>query len=152
MASAGSRRTSGKFLLLSGRWWFITHGSFTFQELEILLGNEHISFTTSKIGSLVDVNSSKYAKFPIVIIFRSLFRTWLGSNMAKIAAGLGHLEGSRNCFRNEWGQNSFGDSPFWIRYCIWEVWRICTYLWAPDRERGILSKHQEDRVWLASLV
>lgn len=29
------------------------------QELEILLGNEHISFTTSKIGSLVDVNGSK---------------------------------------------------------------------------------------------
>lgn len=29
------------------------------QELEIVLGNEHISFTTSKIGSLVDVNNSK---------------------------------------------------------------------------------------------
>ncbi|KAK8944459.1 hypothetical protein KSP39_PZI008050 [Platanthera zijinensis] len=29
------------------------------QELEIVTGNEHISFTTSKIGSLVDVQSSK---------------------------------------------------------------------------------------------
>ncbi len=29
------------------------------QELEIVIGDEHISFTTSKIGSLVDVNSSK---------------------------------------------------------------------------------------------
>ena len=30
-----------------------------FQELEIVIGDEHISFTTSKIGSLVDVNQSK---------------------------------------------------------------------------------------------
>ena len=29
------------------------------QELEIVIGDEHISFTTSKIGSLVDVNSSR---------------------------------------------------------------------------------------------
>jgi protein mago nashi len=29
------------------------------QELEIVMDNEHISFTTSKIGSLVDVQSSK---------------------------------------------------------------------------------------------
>lgn len=29
------------------------------QELEIVIGDEHISFTTSKIGSLVDVNQSK---------------------------------------------------------------------------------------------
>jgi len=29
------------------------------QELEIVMGNEHISFTTSKIGSLVDVQTSK---------------------------------------------------------------------------------------------
>lgn len=29
------------------------------QELEILIGNQHISFTTSKIGSLIDVNQSK---------------------------------------------------------------------------------------------
>jgi protein mago nashi len=28
------------------------------QELEIVMGNEHISFTTSKIGSLVDVQTS----------------------------------------------------------------------------------------------
>lgn len=28
------------------------------QELEIVMGNEHISFTTSKIGSLVDVQAS----------------------------------------------------------------------------------------------
>ena len=28
------------------------------QELEIVIGDEHISFTTSKIGSLVDVNQS----------------------------------------------------------------------------------------------
>jgi hypothetical protein len=28
-------------------------------ELEIVIGDEHISFTTSKIGSLVDVNQSK---------------------------------------------------------------------------------------------
>lgn len=30
-----------------------------FKELEILIGDEHISFTTSKTGSLVDVNQSK---------------------------------------------------------------------------------------------
>uniref|UniRef100_A0A8C5V183 Mago homolog B, exon junction complex subunit n=1 Tax=Microcebus murinus TaxID=30608 RepID=A0A8C5V183_MICMU len=30
-------------------WW----------ELEIVIGDEHISFTTSKIGSLIDVNQSK---------------------------------------------------------------------------------------------
>merc|ERR1712165_627639 len=29
------------------------------QELEIVMGDEHISFTTSKIGSLIDVNNSK---------------------------------------------------------------------------------------------
>lgn len=29
------------------------------QELEIVMGDTHISFTTSKIGSLVDVNQSK---------------------------------------------------------------------------------------------
>merc|ERR1712227_443956 len=29
------------------------------QELEVVIGDEHISFTTSKIGSLVDVNNSK---------------------------------------------------------------------------------------------
>nr|GFD55746.1 protein mago nashi homolog [Tanacetum cinerariifolium] len=27
------------------------------QELEIVMGNEHISFTTSKIGSLMDVQT-----------------------------------------------------------------------------------------------
>ncbi len=32
------------------------------QELEIVMGDEHISFSTSKIGSLVDVNQSKYEK------------------------------------------------------------------------------------------
>lgn len=30
------------------------------QELEIVMDNQHISFTTSKIGSLVDVNQCKY--------------------------------------------------------------------------------------------
>jgi protein mago nashi len=29
------------------------------QELEIILGDEHICFTTSKIGSLLDVSNSK---------------------------------------------------------------------------------------------
>jgi protein mago nashi len=29
------------------------------QELEVVLGDEHISFTTTKIGSLVDVEKSK---------------------------------------------------------------------------------------------
>ncbi|KAM0039071.1 putative Mago nashi protein [Helianthus debilis subsp. tardiflorus] len=29
------------------------------QELEIVMSNEHISFTTSKIGSLMDVQTSK---------------------------------------------------------------------------------------------
>ncbi|KAI8922907.1 mago nashi-like protein [Entophlyctis helioformis] len=32
------------------------------QELEIVLGDEHISFTTSKIGSLVDVQNSQDAE------------------------------------------------------------------------------------------
>jgi len=29
------------------------------QELEIVMGDEHISFTTAKIGSLIDVNNAK---------------------------------------------------------------------------------------------
>ncbi|XP_058287198.1 protein mago nashi homolog [Hylobates moloch] len=29
------------------------------QKLEIIIGDEHISFTTSKIGSLIDVSQSK---------------------------------------------------------------------------------------------
>lgn len=29
------------------------------QELEVVVGNEHISFTTAKIGSLLDVQNSK---------------------------------------------------------------------------------------------
>ena len=29
------------------------------QELEIVCGNEHISFTTSKIGSLIEINNCK---------------------------------------------------------------------------------------------
>jgi protein mago nashi len=29
------------------------------QELEIVLGEEHISFTTAKIGSLIDINNSR---------------------------------------------------------------------------------------------
>ncbi|KAG7228944.1 hypothetical protein INR49_008722 [Caranx melampygus] len=33
------------------------------QELEIVIGDEHISFTTSKIGSLIDVNQSKLRVF-----------------------------------------------------------------------------------------
>lgn len=39
----------------------IEYGNFPLylQELEIVIGDEHISFTTSKIGSLVDVNQSK---------------------------------------------------------------------------------------------
>uniref|UniRef100_A0A3Q0S8T9 Mago homolog, exon junction complex subunit n=1 Tax=Amphilophus citrinellus TaxID=61819 RepID=A0A3Q0S8T9_AMPCI len=32
---------------------------FSEAELEIVIGDEHISFTTSKIGSLIDVNQSK---------------------------------------------------------------------------------------------
>lgn len=33
--------------------------SVLYKELEIVIGDEHISFTTSKIGSLIDVNQSK---------------------------------------------------------------------------------------------
>ena len=32
------------------------------QELEILIGDEHISFTTSKIGSLLDINRKRFRK------------------------------------------------------------------------------------------
>eukprot|EP00070_Physeter_catodon_P039911 XP_028346805.1 protein mago nashi homolog 2 isoform X1 [Physeter catodon] len=32
------------------------------QELEIVIGDEHISFTTSKIGSLIDVNQSNHSR------------------------------------------------------------------------------------------
>ena len=32
------------------------------EELEIVMGKKHISFTTSKIGSLIDVQSSKDPK------------------------------------------------------------------------------------------
>lgn len=39
---------------------FLTFMTFYFiQELEIVLGEDHISFTTSKIGSLIDVNDCK---------------------------------------------------------------------------------------------
>lgn len=34
------------------------------QELEIVLGDEHISFTTSKIGALADVSKSKFVTSP----------------------------------------------------------------------------------------
>lgn len=37
----------------------INHISCLLKELEIVIGDEHISFTTSKTGSLVDVNRSK---------------------------------------------------------------------------------------------
>lgn len=36
------------------------------QELEIVIGDEHISFTTSKIGSLIDVNQSKWVMNSVV--------------------------------------------------------------------------------------
>lgn len=39
--------------------WCHFSAVFCFQELEIVIGDEHISFTTSKIGSLIDVNQSK---------------------------------------------------------------------------------------------
>lgn len=40
------------------QWRIIFFHNFP-QELEIVIGDEHISFTTSKIGSLIDVNQSK---------------------------------------------------------------------------------------------
>ena len=47
------------------------------QELEIVIGDEHISFTTSKIGSLVDVNQGlnqnielkMFCLLPTVLLF-----------------------------------------------------------------------------------
>ena len=33
---------------------------FSSQELEIVIGDAHISFTTTKIGSLLDCKNSKY--------------------------------------------------------------------------------------------
>lgn len=45
------------------KWFVVKYLLFllssTIQELEIVIGDEHISFTTSKTGSLVDVNRSK---------------------------------------------------------------------------------------------
>ncbi len=46
-----------------------------FQELEIVIGDEHISFTTSKIGSLVDVNQSKWVN-KSVLIFHEKTKRW----------------------------------------------------------------------------
>ena len=43
------------------------------QELEIVMGDEHISFSTSKIGSLVDVNQSKYGFFLIIDYFTFVY-------------------------------------------------------------------------------
>ena len=37
----------------------VEHVLWILQELEIVMGDEHISFTTSKIGSLIDVNQCK---------------------------------------------------------------------------------------------
>ncbi|KAJ4784553.1 Protein mago nashi [Rhynchospora pubera] len=56
------------------------------QELEIVMGNEHISFTTSKIGSLVDVQTSKdpeglrifYYLVQDLVIFAECFQLFLG--------------------------------------------------------------------------
>ena len=42
-----------------------------YQELEIVIGDEHISFTTSKIGSLVDVNQSKWVTFSLLFLYGS---------------------------------------------------------------------------------
>ena len=39
-------------------YWFIFLPRLV-QELEVVVGDEHISFTTTKIGSLVDVEKSK---------------------------------------------------------------------------------------------
>lgn len=38
------------------------------QELEVQIGNEHISFATTKIGSLVDVNQCKWVSSRNIII------------------------------------------------------------------------------------
>ncbi|TKY45315.1 mago nashi-like [Spatholobus suberectus] len=48
------------------------------QELEIVMGNEHISFTTSKIGSLVDVQTS--ADPEGLRIFYYLVQSWGGNS------------------------------------------------------------------------
>lgn len=52
------------------------------QELEIVMGNEHISFTTSKIGSLLDVQSSKDPEG--LRIFYYLVQVLLVEHFAKI--------------------------------------------------------------------
>ncbi|CAN1229188.1 Protein mago nashi homolog 2 [Linum perenne] len=56
------------------------------QELEIVMGNEHISFTTSKIGSLVDVQSSKDPEglriFYYLVQVRSLHSSSIASSFS----------------------------------------------------------------------
>lgn len=62
VAAAGPRRPTGEsptsaecFRL----WGYVLTFRCVLQELEIVIGDEHISFTTSKTGSLVDVNQSR---------------------------------------------------------------------------------------------
>lgn len=53
------------------------------QELEIVMGNEHISFTTSKIGSLMDVQTSKDPEglrifyYLVQVTFKTCYVTYL---------------------------------------------------------------------------
>lgn len=61
------------------------------QELEIVMGNEHISFTTSKIGSLMDVQTSNdpeglrifYYLVQVMIYSNFVFFTSLCEYMSK---------------------------------------------------------------------
>ena len=39
---------------------------YALQELEVVIGDAHISFTTTKIGSLLDCKNSKYESLGIV--------------------------------------------------------------------------------------
>ena len=45
------------------------------KELEVVLGDEHISFTTSKIGSMNDVNDSKYVRTHLLFLCNNARRT-----------------------------------------------------------------------------
>jgi hypothetical protein len=47
-------------VLIGSEAYFLRRFTPDLQELEVVMGDEHISFTSTKIGSLVDVEKSKY--------------------------------------------------------------------------------------------
>jgi len=102
------------------------------QELEIVMGNEHISFTTSKIGSLVDVQSSADPEGLRIFYYLVQVKLWFWV-LIDLCKGL-------NCACSIW----------WIIICRpWKDMEICSrnFLTQMARSLGIwftfsVKKHE----------